>query len=440
MQCFRQYAIYLGQGPHIKDIIEGPTYSVREFGQLIVKDTRIVDGKPRLLADIYRLHPEVNTFKEYVFDPSLPSGFLKDDQKFNSWRGFSVGAAHSLNYDEHIATYLRFVTGVWSEAHAGYFLDWCAHLFQRPWELTTISPILVSRVKGVGKSLSGLVLRNLIGSKSSFLGSVEGLTEKHTGELEGKLFVQVDEADALFDGKESRLKALDADEIRIRKMGTDGYTVRNIMRKFYTTNENAAFRIASDERRYFVVRADKGAEDGLEGSEWSRFLRGTMGPLTDNEEFQSDLMSFFLARDIAHWDPKAPVPRTDAMMDMVEAGQSKKDTAAGAIYEALINTDKIWITNGAIHAVDVKLWGEVSAIHKDNGGSTAQHIAKVEGKAHSFKVWMPRGKELQKHMNEKNGTWMLSAGQLSGSEVTANLLATKNLTDPIVQRIVGSKF
>jgi len=298
----------------------------------------------------------------------------------------------------------------------------------------------VSRVKGVGKSLSGAILRSLIGTRSSFLGSVEGLTEKFTGELEGKLFVQVDEADALFEGKESRLKSLDSDEIRIRKMGTDGYTVRNIMRKFYTTNENAAFRIAADERRYFVVRVDKTAEDGLEGSDWSQFLRGEMVPMLRNEEFKSDLMEFFISRDISHWDPGAPVPRTDAMMDMVEAGQSKKDTAAGAIYDSLIQTDKIWVTNGAIHAVDVKLWGEVSAIHKDNGGTTAQHIAKIEGKAVAFKIWMPRGKKLEVQMKANNGAWQLAPGQLSGSEVTTLLLATKNLTDPIVQRIVGSKF
>ncbi len=223
-------------------------------------------------------------------------------------------------------------------------------------------------------------------------------------------------------------------------MGTDGYTIRNIMRKFYTTNENAAFRIAADERRYFVVRVAKGADDGYEDSKWSQFLRGEMGPLSDTEEFKSNLMEYFLTRDISKWDPKAPVPRTEAMMDMVEAGMSKKDTAAGAIYESLIDTGKIWITNGSMHSVDVKLWGEVSAIHKDNGGTTAQHIAKVDGKAHSFKVWMPRGMELDKHLNEKNGTWMLRAGQLTGQETTTLLLSTKNLTDPIVQRIVGSKF
>lgn len=439
-RCFQTYAMFVGTKPHVKDIVDGHIYSVRDFELFCVKQTRSINGKQVKLATIYREHPEVNEFREYVFDPQLPSGYLKHEQKFNLWQGFGVGPAHSPNYDQHIQVYQRFVSGVWGEAHAGYFLDWCAHLFQRPWELTTISPILVSRVKGVGKSLSGAVLRSLIGTRSSFLGSVEGLTEKFTGELEGKLFVQVDEADALFDGKESRLKSLDSDEIRIRKMGTDGYTVRNIMRKFYTTNENAAFRIAADERRYFVVRVDKTADDGLEGSEWSQFLRGEIVPLLRDEEFKSNLMEYFITRDIAQWDPGAPVPRTEAMMDMVEAGMTKKDTAAGAIYEALMSSDKIWVTNGAIHSVDTKLWGEVSAIHKDNGGTTCQHTAKIDGRVLAFKVWMPRGKELERHMHAKNGTWLLAGGQLSGQEVTSLLLTTKNLTDPIVQRIVGSKF
>jgi hypothetical protein len=387
-RMFKNYAVFLGSRPHIKNIADGHVYSAKEFADYIETSVRIVDGKKVKTANVYRDHPERNVIREYVFDPRLGVGYQRDEQKFNTWTGFSVQPAVSKNYETNVQTYLEFQRGVWGEQYMDFFLDWAAHCFQRPWELTTISPILVSRVKGVGKSLTGLVLRALIGTRGSFVGSVEGLTEKHTGELEGKLFVQVDEADALFDGKESRLKALDSDEIRIRKMNTDGYTVKNIMRKFYTTNANAAFRIAEDERRYYVVRVDKTSEDGKEESDWSVFLRTKIVPMSKSPEALSDLMEYFMRRDIAHWDPGAPVPRTEAMMDMVEAGESKKDTIAHQVYDA-VRKNPWWVTDKNITSQDVKMWGEVKALLKDSGGRSVQHVYKTEGEVKSVTVWLP---------------------------------------------------
>jgi hypothetical protein len=118
-------------------------------------------------------------------------------------------------------------------------------------------------------------------------------------------------------------------------MNTDGYTIKNILRKVYTTNENAPWRIAENERRYFVKRVCKNEEDGEEGSEWNSFLRREIVPMRTNVESLSDLMWFFMHRDISTWDPGAPVPITEDMLDMVEAGESKKHTVAGQLYASL---------------------------------------------------------------------------------------------------------
>jgi len=438
-RMFRSYAIFVGTKPHVLNIEDGRTYSAKEFELYIETATRLKDGKPVKLANLYREHPDRNVVESYAFDPSSPPGYSADRRSYNTWKGFAIQPHRSKNYDENTELYLRFQQGVWGSDYVRYFLDWASHLFQRPHELTTISPILVSRVKGVGKSLTGGFLRDLIGPKGSFVGSVDGLTEKHTGELEGKLFVQVDEADALFDGKENRLKALDADEIRIRKMNTDGYTVRNIMRKFYTTNENAAFRIASDERRYYVVRVDKLEDDGKEDSDWSKFLRDSIVPMRKSAEALGDIMEMFMSRDISTWDPGAPVPRTEAMLDMVEAGQSKKDTAAEAIYGALNELGTIWITNAAMRALDVKLWGEITAIHKNRGGRVCQHTYKHENKVMNCTVWIPFGVNFGTQPHSGGGVRSV-AGQLNTAESQNLLLKTKSIVDPLVQRVLGSKF
>lgn len=434
---FETYAVFVGTKAHIKNIKDGHVHAPKEFADLIVTNTRRIEGKPVKLATIYREHPDRNTFDEYVFDPSLNSGYLKSHGKFNLWQGFTIQPAQSVDYDTNTQNYLQFQRGVWGERYFDYFLDWASHLLQRPAERTSISPILVSRVKGVGKSLTGDVLRNIIGVQSSFIGSVDGLTEKHTGELEGKLFVQVDEADALFDSKENRLKALDSPEIRIRKMNTDGYTIKNIMRKFYTTNENAAFRIAEDERRYFVCRVDKGHEDGLEDSEWSIFLRTVIGPASMDPVWLADVMWFLMLRDIGHWDPMAPVPKTEAMMDMVEAGESKKNTMANELYAAL-NTMGVWAVDTSMTAVDKKLWGEIKAMLKDNKGVVATHVYNMNG-AKRIHVWMNAASMLKTTTDSVTGV-KLVGGQLSGEGCMNLLLKTRAKMEGVMRLVDSSKF
>lgn len=437
-RMFELYALFQGTKPHIKNIVSGDVYTPRDFREMIERKTRLRDGKPAKLADIYREHDEANTFSAYVFDPSLPTGYLRVEKKFNTWQGFVVTAAQSENYDAHIADFQKFTDGVFGPDNSDYFLDWAAHIFQRPGELTTISPILVSRVKGVGKSLTGAVLRALIGVRGSFVGGIDGLTEKHTGELEGKLFVQVDEADALFDGKESRLKALDSDFIRIRKMNTDGYTVPNILRKLYTTNENAAFRIAADERRYWVVRVRKTHADGEPGAEWNTWLRQVIVPMLKEPAVLSDIMYYLQSRDIGEWDPGAPVPRTEDMMDMVEAGESKKHVMADQLYERLSELG-VWAVDSTLRSVDNKMWGEVTAILKDHGGRSVGHVYKDKDVAKRVSIMMMQNRYLDIVEDAKKGAH-LAPGQLAADDVKTMLLKTKAQMDIVRALVDSSKF
>lgn len=437
-RMFARYALFQGTKPHIKNIIDGDTYNSKDFADYIERTTRVVDGKSHKIAILYRDHKMANTFNKYVFDPNLEPGYLKDEQKFNTWQGFEHGPKQSGNFQRNIDNYVAFTDGVWGSESQGYFLDWASHLFQRPGELTTISPILVSRVKGVGKSLTGAILRAIIGTRSSFVGSVEGLTEKHTGELEGKLLVQIDEADALFAGKENRLKALDSDEIRIRKMNTDGYTIKNIMRKFYTTNENAAFRIAADERRYYVVRVPKTTEDGLPDAPWNIWLRTVIVPMLKDHEALSDIAYFLMTRDISKWDPTAHVPRTEAMLDMVEAGESKKNVMAEQLYEQL-SGDGMWATDSMITSVDNKMWGEIKAITKDNGGVVATHLFKDEGKVIRAHIYMTKDNVLETVQDKVTGR-KLVGGQLTASQIRGMLMRTKVAQDAIRSLVDSNKF
>lgn len=437
VRLFETYAIFQGTKPHVKNIKTGDVYTGKEFSDYIERKSLIREGKSVKLATLYREHEDANVFNKYVFDPQLPPGYLRDEQLFNTWQGFAIEPSQSDNYERHVNDYLSFTRGVWGEENAHYFLDWASQIFQRPGELTTISPILVSRVKGIGKSLTGAVIRSLIGPRGAFVGSIEGLTEKHTGELEGKLFTQVDEADALFGSKENKLKELDSDEIRIRKMNTDGYTIRNILRKFYTTNENAAFRIAADERRYWVVRSPRTHDDGLPGAQWNSWLRETIVPMLKDPEALGDLMHFFMQRDITKWDSTRPVPRTPDMMDMVEAGETKKDTMAQEIYEAL-SEDGVWATDSLIAGVDKKMWAEIKSITKDNGGMVVTH-AFMDTKTVRCQIYMTRGHELKTIADGITGR-KLDKGQLGNKECRDLLLKTRKVMDSVRQSVSADKF
>jgi hypothetical protein len=95
------------------------------------------------------------------------------------------------------------------------------------------------------------------------------------------------------------------------------HQIPNVNNTIITTNyRSGGLYVPRDDRRYFIVFSDV-LRDQL-GAEYWRALDAWMAVAENVEEIAAWLM----VRDVSHFNPKAPPPRTAAWHEMAEGGQS----------------------------------------------------------------------------------------------------------------------
>src|SRR3989338_3228218 len=93
----------------------------------------------------------------------VPIGHVEDN--FNFWRGYNVPLASGTNYHIPALILNHFLEVICNnnEEHYAYFVNWLAHLVQRPHIKSQVA-VVVSGIKGSGKSLVGKILHGLFGA------------------------------------------------------------------------------------------------------------------------------------------------------------------------------------------------------------------------------------------------------------------------------------
>jgi hypothetical protein len=393
------YAFYRGEKPGVVNVKTGHFYKTVEFKDveanckqkvLIEKGGKLVETVLKY-APVYLEHEDRPEFSRWVFEPSTAPGLCQAEGTYNRWEGMTiegwVGPGEGERYRELVSEWRKFIKGLCGDGWE-YFEKWAADLYQNPGRKTTIAMLLRCSLNGVGKSLLGEVLRDMVGPKHSARMGLGDVTHHFNALLGDRVLVQVDEANDVRKEHDSALKNLvTADECTVTLKGRDTIIVKNYARIFITSNHISPIVLDEHNRRFFVMEPVLTEED--ERGEWAQWVNLVIAKLLRSAEGLRMLRWHLGSLDLSDWVPTAHVPKTAAMMDIVEASTSKTVEFFTQVWEAfLADPEGVWVFGPMImRSPDCKLLaGRFKDKVKLTNGQYITHVMKVPGEASSKRV------------------------------------------------------
>jgi hypothetical protein len=234
----------------------------------------------------------------------------------NSWRPIRRGRGGA-----DISLFLEHMAYLFPDAvERGAFLDWLAHLEQRPGELPHYGWLHIAEKTGTGRNwLSSLLGRIWAGYVASSVDLPALLDSQFNGQLAGRVLAVVDEIRE--GGGESvykhanRLKSLINQETReINPKYGRQYTEYNALRWLVYSNHLEAIPMDETDRRWRVVTHY--AAPRSEGAYSALYAA------LDDAAFVDSVAVWLGARDIAQFNPGARPPMTAAKQTAIHATMS----------------------------------------------------------------------------------------------------------------------
>jgi hypothetical protein len=426
-RLLREYAIYMGRPPRVVRLSDGADFSYTDFKQILEAPaityikTQTPGGKMKIekvlehtrwLEDADRLEID-----KYEFMPGEEPGYSYETRAFNVWKGWKVPVEYpgmTERYNMVVKDWKTFLKGLFGEWD-WYVEKWLAHMVQCPAEKTNIAILLNSSLQGIGKSLLGELMVGIIGGHHAIAMQLDRVVGTNFNSLlEGKLFLQIDEAEGQFKGYEAKLSDLVTSEyVNIELKGRNAYPIENFVRLYMTSNAIVPIRVREKDRRFFVVVPQityKMAE------EWCPWVSDRIAKGIKRSPDGLKLLHWYLNKvDLTGWNPTERVPQTQDMKELAEASFTRKSGMADEILEALRNDDRMWILTGEVRKMDSVLWKEVLSGIKTGGGHTVSHRWKHAGKTFAGVVLDPRDVYPRKLSDDQ---WFLdtAAWEVTGQE------------------------
>lgn len=396
---FDRYAFCRGLPVGIIEIASGMFYRVEEWKHVeanCVETTLVQKGEKLVPMEInfpnmYMKHLERPEFTHWMFEPSLPPGLDQGAGTYNRWKGMAVeglvGAGEAERYQEIVAMWKRFSAGVLGSGR-DYCEKWIADLFQNPGRKTTQAMLVRSSLNGIGKTLIVEILRDIIGAKHSVRVTLADAVNHFNALMGDRVLVQIDEANDFAKQYDSVLKNLVSSEDAVVTLkGRDSTVVKNYGRLFITSNSVAPIALDEHNRRFFIMEPDLTIED--EKGDWAKWVGDVVAKELRSAEGLRMLRWYFDTIDISDWSPTAHVPRTDAMMDMVEASSSKNgELVTHLIREFEANPGDIWAIHNTLQATPEakRVWSLFRDYIKNTKGQVVSHPMKVPGETGTKRV------------------------------------------------------
>lgn len=182
------------------------------------------------------------------------------ERDFNIWQGWAIEPMENTDDWEHEAyvepwlNHIKKVLCSNKEDQAHYFVQWLAHLVQKPYEKPGVAIVLQSG-QGFGKGLFASFLQSFVGDRyTQRVSDPSMVAGGFSGHLNNKLFVFFDEATWGGDKKsQGRLKALITEErLTIEGKHQEAYDVNHYARFVIASNSYYPVPIEHDDRRFFV--------------------------------------------------------------------------------------------------------------------------------------------------------------------------------------------
>lgn len=269
-----------------------------------------------------------------VFLPGEPPGMTKDGD-YNFYRPSEVVATQGDTefWNDHLE-YL------WPEqADRDLVLNWCAWLLQNISLKPKHALLLAGYVHGTGKSFIGEVLTKIIGSSNvTPVGSHELASAFNKWALGSKLLT-IEELDDVEKNiiKHTLHPIITQEELTINDKGVSTFKSRNCFGIFCMTNEDAALRLSSQDRRYLVVRT-------IAQPKHQHYYHHLYSIL-DDDEAMGAIAYELLHRDVGEYNGQSRAPDTAAKAEMVDAGRSDLE-------KWMMDNAGVWPLNARVICID----------------------------------------------------------------------------------------
>lgn len=290
-----------------------------------VGNTKAVSATKLWLESPERLEAEALTFHAGASRMTLcPSG----RRALNIWQPHARGDLPSdwLSLAMHFVNHVHWLWGAGAEA----FLDWLAHIEQRPGDLPHFGWLHQSRIHGTGRNWVASVLTRLwIGNVAASLDLAVLLDGGFNDRLSRCLLAIVDEVNegggANIYKTSNRLRQLVTAEHReINPKYARKRIEHNAARWLIFSNHTGALPLDEHDRRFWVISHEGEAKDAA----YYVCLYG----LLSKPAFIASVGQFLRQRDISTFNPGQRPPMNDAKLAMVEFSQSAED----ALFKAIV--------------------------------------------------------------------------------------------------------
>lgn len=225
------------------------------------------------------------------------------------------------NWAERASIFVDHIRWLWGN-DADPFLDWLAHIEQRPGVLPHYGWVHVSRIHGKGRNwISSVLARVWSEYVAASLDLVSILENGFNGRLSQKLLAIVDEINEGGSSSykhEQRLRGLVTEEHRLINPKYGHQRLEwNSCRWLMFSNHTGAIPIGEDDRRFWIVSHHG---EAMPPAYYER-LYAAVG----DGEFIASVAKFLRLRNISGFKPGQRPPMTEAKAELVAFSQSEDD-------------------------------------------------------------------------------------------------------------------
>ena len=371
--------VFIGEGSLVLDRAEPSSILAKaEYRNLLLASKELVetgDNTKKVQAfDLWMKHPDRITLSSVTFRAGADE-FTQDpkgSRSYNRWRPV-VRPAPPVEWDaiaQPFFAHVKWLFGIDADA----FLDWLAHIEQRPGELPHYGWLHVAANHGLGRNWIASVLHSIWPANvATNFNLSETLNTSFNGALSGKILATVDEIDEGNSGKAYQhaqsLKKLVTEETRLINPKYGRQSVEwNSCRWLVFSNKLSALPLEDGDRRFWVVVTE---EEPKSPDYYVDLYR-----LKADPEFIASVAHALQTREISSFNPGQRPPLSDAKRAVLARSRSEFENF-------LMEVAENW-------PVDLVTSKELKLVVGDEGwpkGAAVRHGIERAGFVKLYDVW-----------------------------------------------------
>lgn len=183
-----------------------------------------------------------------------------------------------------------------------YFIQWLAHIFQKPDVKPSVS-VFIKSVEGTGKGSLFRMLQEILGVYASQINGAELVTRNFNGILTAKLLIFADEVNLIERDTFDKIKGLISEPTcQLERKGIEVEPMANLSRFIFASNHDQVIPAGKRERRFLLIEAsDKKASDKEYWIQFNKLI---------NPDYAGYFLDYLLNLDISDFDPyNAPMTK-----------------------------------------------------------------------------------------------------------------------------------